>query len=90
MRSNVLVPSLGGRRCVREAEFTGLHFEIGGPVVRAGERAPPGRAEAIGLAAASVILLIAFGSVVSMGVPVVTALFALGLVVRAGVRGRAG
>ncbi len=59
-------------------DSSGLHLEIGGPVVRGGERSPPGRAEVIGLAAASVILLIAFGSVVSMGVPMVTALFALG------------
>ncbi|MCZ7600015.1 MAG: MMPL family transporter [Gammaproteobacteria bacterium] len=55
-----------------------VRLEVGGAVVQSGEVVPPGRAEAIGLAVGAVILLIAFGSVVAMGLPMVTALFSLG------------
>lgn len=54
-----------------------LQLEVGGAVVQSGEIVPPGRAELIGLAAGAVILLIAFGSAVAMGLPMVTALFSL-------------
>lgn len=40
---------------------------------------PQGDADLIGLLAAVVILLLAFGSVVAMGLPIVTALFGLGV-----------
>ena len=55
-----------------------VQLEVGGAVVQAGEVVPPGRAEVIGLAVGAVILIIAFGSVVAMGLPMVTALFSLG------------
>ena len=56
-----------------------LRLEVGGPVARAGEpQGPPGGGERIGLLAAAVILLIAFGSVVAMGLPLVTAVLAVG------------
>ena len=55
-----------------------LRLEVGGRIVTGGEGQPRGRSEAIGLAVAAVVLLIAFGSLVSMGVPMLTALFALG------------
>ncbi len=61
----------------KEYSRDGLQVEAGGEVSRAAEREPPGSSELIGLAAAVVILLIAFGSVVAMGLPVVTALIAL-------------
>jgi RND superfamily putative drug exporter len=51
--------------------------EAGGELIREAEQEPPGTSEAIGGAAAVVILLIAFGSVVAMGLPMVTALIAL-------------
>ncbi|MBI4296620.1 MAG: MMPL family transporter [Chloroflexi bacterium] len=54
-----------------------LRVEVGGRVVEAAERQPPGVSEAIGLVAAVIILLIAFGSVVAMGLPLATALVAL-------------
>lgn len=60
------------------ASAPGLQVEVGGPVVQSGEILPPGRSEAIGLAAGAVILLVAFGSAVAMGLPMVTALFGLG------------
>ena len=55
----------------------GFTVEAGGQVVESVEGEAPGAAELIGGAAAMVILLIAFGSVVAMGLPLVTALIAL-------------
>ena len=54
-----------------------FQVEAGGRVVLFAEQEPPGSAELVGLAVAIVILLIAFGSVVAMGLPIVTALLAL-------------
>ena len=54
-----------------------FQVEMGGPLMRRIEQEPPGSAEIIGLSAAIVILLVAFGSVVAMGVPIVAALMAL-------------
>ena len=54
-----------------------FQVEAGGRVVLAAEQTPPGSAELIGLSAAVIILLIAFGSVVAMGLPIITALLAL-------------
>src|SRR3990170_2294570 len=62
---------------VDERSSPDLQVEAGGQVVRSAEQEPPGGAELIGLAAAIVILLIAFGSVVAAGLPIVTALMAL-------------
>ena len=55
-----------------------LQVETGGSVARAGEHVGgPGRTELIGIGAAVVILMIAFGSVVAMGLPILVALLAL-------------
>ena len=54
-----------------------LQVELGGIVATAGEREAPGSSELVGLAAAVVILLIAFGSVTAAGLPIFTALLAL-------------
>ena len=64
---------------VDDASGDGLRVEVGGQVVSAQEQAFGGKSEIIGIIAAMLILLIAFGSVVAMGVPIVTAL--LGLVI---------
>jgi RND superfamily putative drug exporter len=63
----------------RRTEVSSEEFqvEVGGRLLRRVEQEPPGSAEIIGLSAAAVILLIAFGSVVAMGLPIVTALIAL-------------
>jgi RND superfamily putative drug exporter len=61
-----------------EADGGGLRVEAGGQVVSSSEVSPPGESEIIGIAAAVVILLVAFGSVVAMGLPIVTALVGLG------------
>jgi len=58
---------------------SGLQVELGGQAIALTERKPPAATEAIGLAAAIIILLLTFGSVVAMGLPVITALFGLGV-----------
>lgn len=52
----------------------GFQVELGGQVITAGEHAPPGESELIGMAAAVVILFFAFGSLIAMGLPLVTAI----------------
>ena len=64
---------------VEEAAAPGLQVELGGEAVRFAETEGPGEREGVGLAAAVVILLIAFGSVVAMGLPIVTAVFGIGV-----------
>ena len=63
-------------------DTTSLQIEAGGDLHFAFEQPPAGLGEALGLLAAVVILLFAFGSVVAMGLPIGTAL--LGLAVGAG------
>jgi len=64
---------------VAPARDAGLQVEFGGELAQHGERPSPGGAEIIGLLAAMVILLLAFGSVIAMGLPIGTALFGLGV-----------
>ena len=64
---------------VASARAAGLQVEFGGELAQHGERPSPGGAELIGLLAAMVILLFAFGSVIAMGLPIGTALFGLGV-----------
>ena len=58
---------------------TGLRIEMGGDLFFALEEAGTGGAELIGLGVAAVILLVAFGSVVAMGLPIGMAVFGLAL-----------
>jgi uncharacterized membrane protein YdfJ with MMPL/SSD domain len=62
----------------RAASGGGLTLALGGPAVSAAETPGGGPSEGIGLLAAVVVLLIAFGSVLAMGLPIVTALFGIG------------
>ncbi len=62
---------------VASARDAGLQVELGGPLVETGRERKPGGSEMIGLAAAVVVLLFAFGSVVAMGLPIVTAVLGL-------------
>jgi RND superfamily putative drug exporter len=62
-----------------EVELDGLTVEPGGSVVIFSEFEEPGGAEGIGVLFAIIILLIAFGSVLAMGLPVGTALFGIGI-----------
>ncbi|WP_433230938.1 MMPL family transporter [Actinomadura formosensis] len=55
-----------------------VRLELGGSAVDTAETPGGGPSEAIGVLAAIVILLVAFGSVLAMGLPIVTALFGIG------------
>jgi RND superfamily putative drug exporter len=59
------------------ARADGLDVEIGGEYASWGAQPEPGSSELIGLLAAMIILLIAFGSVVAMGLPIGTAVVGL-------------
>src|SRR4029453_6738758 len=55
-----------------------LQVELGGKGIRQAERTSIGFATGVGLIAAIVVLLLSFGSLLAMGLPIVTALFGLG------------
>ncbi len=57
----------------------GVQVELGGSPISAAATAAPGPSEGIGITAALLIMLLAFGSVVAMGLPVITALAGLGI-----------
>ena len=57
----------------------GLTAEAGGRVVEQSEHAPPGATESIGLMIAIFILIVAFGSLVAAGVPILAALAGIGM-----------
>jgi putative drug exporter of the RND superfamily len=63
----------------KEVDGGGLQIEFGGSVIQFAQFEPPGGAEAVGLLAAVIILLITFGSVLAMGLPIMTALFGIGI-----------
>jgi RND superfamily putative drug exporter len=54
-----------------------FQVEVGGQVIQVAEQSSPGRAELYGVLAAMVILLLLFGSVVAMGLPIITAISGL-------------
>jgi len=56
-----------------------LRVEMGGDLFFAFEEPETGTGELVGLVAAAVILLVAFGSVIAMGLPIAIALFGLAL-----------
>ncbi len=57
----------------------GYHVALGGQAISLVAGAAPGPAEGIGILAAMVIMLLAFGSVVAMGLPIITALFGIAI-----------
>jgi putative drug exporter of the RND superfamily len=61
-----------------DARSPALEVELGGAAIEQTQTVPFGGASALGLAAAIVVLLIAFGSFIAMGLPVLTALLGLG------------
>lgn len=63
---------------VQPARDAGLTVEFGGEVIPGRVTEPPS-SEAIGLLVAVVILLLTFGSVLAMGLPILTALIGLGI-----------
>jgi putative drug exporter of the RND superfamily len=61
-----------------DARADGLQVELGGAAIEQAQESELGFATAVGLGAAILILLITFGSFVTMGLPIVTALLGLG------------
>ena len=55
-----------------------LQVDLGGQAIKQAQQASLGFATGVGLAAAVVVLLLSFGSLLAMGLPIVTALFGLG------------
>src|SRR5262245_37555490 len=62
----------------RAASGHGVTFSLGGDVVDLAESPYGGPSEGVGVIAAAVVLLIAFGSFLAMGLPIATALLGIG------------
>jgi RND superfamily putative drug exporter len=63
----------------QDAEVPGLTIEPGGSAVAFSEFEEPGGSESIGFLAAMVILLVTFGSILAMLLPIMMALFGIGI-----------
>jgi putative drug exporter of the RND superfamily len=76
-----LLPTSAPERVVtvaRAAAQPGLDVQLGGQAIESTKKPGFGLSTAVGLLAAIVILLLTFGSMLAMGLPIVTALFGLG------------
>jgi putative drug exporter of the RND superfamily len=76
-----LLPESAPERVVKTAQTArqpGLQVELGGQAIEATEQEGFGLSTAVGLLAAIVVLLLTFGSLLAMGLSIVTALFGLG------------
>jgi uncharacterized membrane protein YdfJ with MMPL/SSD domain len=62
----------------RAASGHGVRFSLGGDLVDQAETPSGGSAEGPGIGAAAAVLLIAFGSLLAMGLPIVTAVLGIG------------
>jgi uncharacterized membrane protein YdfJ with MMPL/SSD domain len=62
----------------RAASGNGVTFSLGGDVVDLAETPYGGPSNGIGVGAAAIVLLIAFGSLLAMGLPIATALMGIG------------
>jgi RND superfamily putative drug exporter len=79
-RANEL-PKAAIDRVIKTAEAVrspALQVELGGQAIKQAQQTSLGFATGVGLLAAVVVLLISFGSLLAMGLPIVTALFGLG------------
>jgi putative drug exporter of the RND superfamily len=79
-KANLLPESAAARvvRTARAAARPGLEIELGGQAIEQTEQEGFGVSTAVGLLAAIVVLLLTFGSLLAMGLPILTALFGLG------------
>jgi RND superfamily putative drug exporter len=79
-KANLLPKSAAERvvKVARAAGRSGLQVELGGQAIEATEQSGFGLSTAVGLAAAIVVLLLTFGSLTAMGLPIATALAGLG------------
>ncbi|HUD16167.1 MAG TPA: MMPL family transporter, partial [Acidimicrobiales bacterium] len=74
------LPSAAIKKVISVAEAfgaPGYHVALGGQAISLVAAAAPGPAEGIGILAAIIIMLLAFGSVVAMGLPIITAVFGI-------------
>jgi uncharacterized membrane protein YdfJ with MMPL/SSD domain len=62
----------------RRVSGHGTTFSLGGDVIDNAETPSGGPTEGFGVLAAAIVLLIAFGSLLAMGLPIVTAIFGIG------------
>jgi RND superfamily putative drug exporter len=81
IKDELVPPEIGTEitNLAAEVELDGLTVEPGGSVIQFSEFEQPSGAEGIGFMFAIVILLIAFGSVLAMGLPIASALFGIGI-----------
>lgn len=63
----------------RSFDAPGYKVALGGPAIDLVAGGEPGSSEGVGIFAAIIIMLLAFGSVVAMGLPILTALFGIGV-----------
>ncbi|MGW5866071.1 MMPL family transporter [Streptomyces sp. NPDC055239] len=63
----------------QNAEKAGLRVELGGQAIARIQEPPTGTSETVGIAAAAVVLFLAFGSLFAMVLPIVIAVFGVGL-----------
>ncbi len=81
--SDIKVPAFKAlEKTAAAAKASTVQVEFGGELPTAATNVPPGGQEAFGLVAAVIVLLLAFGSVIAMGLPIGTAI--LGLTVSVG------
>jgi RND superfamily putative drug exporter len=76
-----LLPKAAIDRVIKTAEAVrspALQVELGGQAIKQAQQTSLGFATGVGLIAAVVVLLLSFGSLLAMGLPIVTALFGLG------------
>jgi RND superfamily putative drug exporter len=76
-----LLPKAAIDRVINTAEALRsptLQVELGGQAIKQAQQTSLGFATGVGLLAAIVVLLLSFGSLLAMGLPIVTALFGLG------------
>jgi RND superfamily putative drug exporter len=79
-RANV-VPKVAVERVIslaQSARSPQLEVQLGGQAIEQAEKVSLGTATAVGLIAAMIVLLITFGSLLAMGLPILTALLGLG------------
>ncbi len=64
---------------VKASNSTNINIQIGGQAIEQSQQASTSKSSGIGVIAAAIILFIAFGSLIAMSVPLITALVALGV-----------
>jgi RND superfamily putative drug exporter len=61
------------------ADGSGVQIELGGQIISNATQAPPGGSEIFGILAAAIILFIAFGSLFASLMPIIVAIFGVGV-----------